>query len=157
RRVRGRGDDEIDVAGADLLQHLRLLAELRARELIDDHGSPAELLQLRGEGVARESVGRAVRLVIAEGVMLLGVSGGCGERQARERQDAAKKPGSIAPHEILPSFAPSPGRRACRIVVSDQLYWAVMPRASGECAAEVAVAAPRCGLGAPARARYHRS
>ena len=37
RGVRGRRDDEVDVAGAHLLQHLRFLAELRAGELVDLH------------------------------------------------------------------------------------------------------------------------
>ena len=43
RRVGAGGDDKVDVAGADLLEHLRLLPELRPGELVDDHLTLAQL------------------------------------------------------------------------------------------------------------------
>ena len=66
RRVGGRRDDEVDVAGAQLLQHLRLLAELRAGELVDAHLAARELLELGVEDVGGDAVGGRRRLVVRE-------------------------------------------------------------------------------------------
>ena len=66
RRVGRRRDDEVDVAGAHLLQHLRLLAELRAGELVDAHLAAAQLLQLGVEDVGGDAVGGGRRLVVGE-------------------------------------------------------------------------------------------
>ena len=76
------GDDEVDVAGADLLQHHRLLAELRAGELIDAHRAFAQFHELGIEHVGGDAVGGRMRLVVAEGVFLeFGVgAGGHGKR-----------------------------------------------------------------------------
>jgi hypothetical protein len=46
RRIRRRRDREVDIASAQFLQYLRLLAQLRARELIDDQRAVAQLLEL---------------------------------------------------------------------------------------------------------------
>jgi hypothetical protein len=69
-RVRGGRDHEVDVAGADLLQHLRLLPQLRARELIDQHRALAEFRQLGVEQVRGDAVARRMRLVIGEAVVM---------------------------------------------------------------------------------------
>ena len=69
RRVGGRCDAEIDIAGAQLLQHLRLLAELGAGELVDQQRVVAEFGELGGEGVAGDAIGRGVRLVVGEAEM----------------------------------------------------------------------------------------
>jgi hypothetical protein len=44
---------EIDIAGFHQLQHLRLLAELRAGILVDQHRALAQFLQLVGERCRR--------------------------------------------------------------------------------------------------------
>src|SRR5258708_3342581 len=64
-----RRDDEVDVAGADLLKHLRFLAELRAGKLVDRQRALAELGQLVHEDVAGDAVAGRVRLVVAEAEM----------------------------------------------------------------------------------------
>src|SRR5207248_7259641 len=66
RGVRRRRDDEIDVTGAQLLQHLWLLAKLRAGKLIDAHLAAAQLLELGIEDVRRDAVSRRGRLVVRE-------------------------------------------------------------------------------------------
>ena len=77
RGIGGRGDDEVDVAGADLFKHDRLLAELRARELVDAHRALAQFHELGVEHVGGDAVGRRMRLVVAEGVFLdLGIGAG---------------------------------------------------------------------------------
>src|ERR1700751_4789741 len=68
-RVSRRGDAEVDIASPQLLQYLRLLAQLRPRELVDDHRPAAQLLQLVGKGVGGDPVGRGMRLVIGEAEM----------------------------------------------------------------------------------------
>ncbi len=71
RRGVGRGDDrELDVAGLHELENLRLLPELRARILIDDHGALAQFLELVGKEVARDRIAGVARLVIGEAIML---------------------------------------------------------------------------------------
>jgi hypothetical protein len=70
RRGVGRGDDgELDVAGFDQLQQLRLLAELRAGILVDQHGALAQLLELVGEQVAGDRIAGVARLVIGKAIM----------------------------------------------------------------------------------------
>ena len=69
RRIRGRADHEVDVAGADLLQHLGLLPQLRAGKLVDRHRTVAHLHELGVEEVRRDAVARRMRLVIGEAEM----------------------------------------------------------------------------------------
>ena len=87
RGIGGRGDAEIDIARTQLLQHLRLLAELRARELVDQQCVVAEFGELGGEGVAGDAVGGGVRLVIGEAEMPY-VIGPCriGHRRGGEKR-----------------------------------------------------------------------
>ncbi len=59
------------IAGAQLLQHHRLLAELRARELVDAELAATQLLQLGVENVRRYAVGRGFGLIIAESELAL--------------------------------------------------------------------------------------
>lgn len=66
RRVGGRADHEIDVAGADLLQHLGLLPQLRAGKLVDRHRPVAQLHKLAIEKVRRDAIARRMRLVVGE-------------------------------------------------------------------------------------------
>ena len=47
RGVGGRDDGELDIARLDQLQHLRLLPELRAGILVDQHGALAQFLELQ--------------------------------------------------------------------------------------------------------------
>src|SRR5712692_7015833 len=70
RGVRRRRNGEIDVARFQELQHLRLLAELRTRILVDDEGALAQFLELGGEEIAGNAVSRGLRLVIGEAVVL---------------------------------------------------------------------------------------
>src|SRR5207237_10832182 len=65
-RIRRRRDDEVDVTGSQLLQNHRLLAELRAGELIDRELAAAQLLELGVEQIRGDAVGRRARLVVAE-------------------------------------------------------------------------------------------
>ena len=69
RGVRRRADAELDVAGLHQLQHLRLLPELRAGILVDDHRALAQLLELVGEDVAGDAVPGVARLVVGESVV----------------------------------------------------------------------------------------
>ncbi len=66
RRIGGGGNAELDVAGFHQLQHLRLLPELCARILVDQHGALAELLEPVAEGVADNAVAGAFRLIVGE-------------------------------------------------------------------------------------------
>jgi len=66
RGVGGRGDDEVDVTRAHLLQCLGLGAELRARKLVDAQLAAAQLLQLLVEDVGGEAVRRGCGLVVRE-------------------------------------------------------------------------------------------
>ena len=70
RGIGGRRDGEIDIAGFQQLQHLRLLAKLRAGILIDQELTLAQLLHLVGEDVIGNAVTGRVRLVIGEAVVL---------------------------------------------------------------------------------------
>src|SRR5262249_45340478 len=72
---------ELNVARLDQLQHLRLLAELAAGILVDQHRALAQFLELLGEDVAGDAVARADRLVVGELVVL-----GLRERVATEGQ-----------------------------------------------------------------------
>ncbi len=64
--VGGRRDDEIDIAAKDELEGLRLLAQLGARELIDDHCPLAEVLERIAENVGEDAVPGRMRLVVTE-------------------------------------------------------------------------------------------
>ncbi len=61
---------EFDVAGLHELEHLRLLPELRARILVDDHGAFAQFLELVGKEVAGDRIAGVAGLVIGEAIML---------------------------------------------------------------------------------------
>ena len=67
----GRGGNaEFDVAGFHQLQHLRLLPELGARILVDQHGALAQRLELVGEDIAEDAIAGRLRLVVGEAIML---------------------------------------------------------------------------------------
>ena len=68
------------------LEHLRLLSELRARILVDEHRALAQLLQLVGKDVGGNAVAGVLRLVVREPVML-DLLGPSGRRPAGGRQD----------------------------------------------------------------------
>ncbi len=103
RRIRGGREDEIDVAGADLLQHLRLLAELRAGELVDDQRPVAQLLQLVGEGVCGKAVGGGMRLIVAEAEVTLGGAGALSRQHQTRGGDYSGAPDpSLGCHRFLP-------------------------------------------------------
>src|SRR5262249_48464847 len=70
RGVRRRRDAELDIAGFHELEHLRLLPELGARILIDEHRALAELLELVGKDVAEDAVSGRLGLVIGKAIML---------------------------------------------------------------------------------------
>jgi hypothetical protein len=55
--IGGGGDDEVDIPGAKFLEHHRLLAELRARELIDAQLAAAQLLELGIENIGGDAIG----------------------------------------------------------------------------------------------------
>src|SRR5262249_14610986 len=61
-----RTDHEVDIAGADLLQHLGLLPQLRAGKLVDRHRPVAHLHEFAIEEVRGDAVAGRVRLVIGE-------------------------------------------------------------------------------------------
>ena len=88
RRGIGRGDDgEIDVAGLHQLQQLRLLPELRARILVDQHGALAQFLELGGKDVVGDAVAGIELLVVGEAIMLRLLRAGAGGKQHRRRGD----------------------------------------------------------------------
>ena len=66
RGIGGGVDDEVDVAGADLLRHLGFLAELGAVELVDGVAAAAEFFQFGVELVGEEAVAGVVRFVMAK-------------------------------------------------------------------------------------------
>ena len=71
RRGIGRGGNaELDVARFDQLQHLRLLPELRAGILLDQHGALAQRLELVGEDIAKDSIASRLGLIVGEAIML---------------------------------------------------------------------------------------
>ena len=86
RGVGGGTEDEIDVAGADFLQHLRLLPQLTAGELVDDHRTAAEFGQLRRKQIAADTVSRGVWLIVSKAVMLnVGRTNGRCEQRGRRQ------------------------------------------------------------------------
>ena len=70
RGIGRRGDAELDIAGLHELQHLRLLSELGARILIDQHRALAQLFQFVCKDVAEDAVSGRLGLVICEAIML---------------------------------------------------------------------------------------
>ena len=84
-RVRGCRDDEVDVTRPQLLQRLRLGAQLRAGELIDAELAAAQRLQLFVEQVRGDAVSRRHRLVVGEAELALRR----GIAQQRQRDDAS--------------------------------------------------------------------
>src|SRR5207237_10703984 len=70
RRGVGRGDDrEFDVAGFHQLQELRLLAELRTRILVDQHGALAQFLEPGGKHIVGDAVSSIELLVVGEAIV----------------------------------------------------------------------------------------
>jgi len=67
---------------------LRLLPELRAGVLIDQHGALAQFLELVAEDIAEESITRGLRLIVGEAIMLglLRIST-CGRHDRRSGYD----------------------------------------------------------------------
>jgi hypothetical protein len=65
-----------DVTGLEKLQHLRLLSELSAGKLIDQHRSAAQFLELVGEDIGRNPVARGSRLIIGKPIMNCSLRGG---------------------------------------------------------------------------------
>src|SRR5262249_16652361 len=94
--VRGGRDDEVDVAGTQLLQRLRLSAELRTRKLVDGELAAAELLELLVEDVGGDAVGGGGRLVGGEAELRLGrrIRG----RSEDQRADGQHREGSVDDH-----------------------------------------------------------
>src|SRR5204863_8710419 len=91
RGVRRRGDDEVDIARAHLLQHDRLLAELRAGELVYAELAAAQLLELGIEDVGGDAVGRRSRLIVGECELALRTRRTCAcEQQQASREHAAE-------------------------------------------------------------------
>src|SRR5947209_1384342 len=103
RGVGRRGDDEIDIAGAELLQHHRLLAELRAGELIDAQLAAAQFLQLGVKDIARDAVGGRLGLVIAEGEFALRIRAARhNKRRGSQGQCGNRDPSAV--HPVPPCF-----------------------------------------------------
>src|SRR5580704_9516045 len=128
RGVGGRRDGEIDVAGFQQLQHLRLLAKLRAGILIDQELPLAQLLHLVGEDVTGDAVTGRVRLVIGEAIMLFlrvgaernGCDGGTKQDAARKRRHA--NDGHLISPDLLASCMAV--CRARRQALWTGIYWA---------------------------------
>ena len=70
RGIRRGGNAEFDVARFHQLQDLRLLPELRAGILVDQHRALAQVLELVGEDIAEDAVTRRLRLIVGEAIML---------------------------------------------------------------------------------------
>ena len=70
RGIGGRGNTELDIAGFHQLQDLRLLPELRAWILVDQHAALAQFLQLVGEDIAEDAIAGGLGLIIGEAIML---------------------------------------------------------------------------------------
>ena len=70
RGVGRRHDGEIDVARLHQLQDLRLLPELGARILIDQHLALAQILQLGREDIVGDAVSGIELLVVGEAIVL---------------------------------------------------------------------------------------
>ena len=141
-------DDEIDVAGADLLQHLRLLAELRAGELVDHHRALAQLAELGGEDVAGDAVAGGVRLVIAEAEMPLARRKGWRGKQRHSQEQsrgASREPEGMSRHGALPDPAHSQGLCVGRL-------WERLCATRERVLARAAKRAKREGTGLPAPA-----
>src|SRR6516164_4734931 len=69
RRVRRRTDAEFDIACFDQLQNLRLLPELGAGILVDQHRPTAQFLELVGEKIARDAISSGFWLIIGKAIM----------------------------------------------------------------------------------------
>ena len=92
---------EIDIAGAQLLQHLRLLAELGAGELIDNHRTMTQIGKLRGEGIAGDTIGRRLGLIVGKAEMPhLIRRRRAGERHCEDGQNPNNDAAAI--HDISP-------------------------------------------------------
>ena len=88
RRGIGRRDDgEVDVAGLHQLQELRLLPELRARILVDQHRALAQFLELGGKHVVGDAVAGIELLIVGEAIMLDLLRAGAGGEHDRRGGD----------------------------------------------------------------------
>src|SRR5712671_3574930 len=84
RGVRRRHDGEIDIAGSHQLQDLRLLSELRAGILVDQHGALAQFLELGGKYVVGDAVAGIELLIVGEAIMFcLPRARTCSEQNSR--------------------------------------------------------------------------
>src|SRR5215469_8759017 len=70
RRVRRRTDAEFDIACFDQLKNLRLLPELGAGILVDQHRATAQFLELVGKKITRDAISGGFWLVIGKAIML---------------------------------------------------------------------------------------
>jgi hypothetical protein len=96
RSVCGGHDGKIDIARPDELQDLRLLPELRAGILINQHGALAQFLELCGENVIGDAVAGIELLVVCEAIMLDLLRARCGRpHQRRGRKQCSEDPCSI--------------------------------------------------------------
>src|SRR5262249_8523264 len=89
----------------------RLLAELRAGILVDQHGALAQLLELVGKDVADDAVAGGARLVIGEAIPLHVLSAGSGGEERRAQGRRRENPQN---HAVLPCWggAPAPAASA---------------------------------------------
>jgi len=86
--------DEIDVTGLHQLQQLRLLPQLRAGILIDQHGTLAQLLELGREHVIGNAIARIELLVVGEAIMLHFLRIRAHGKHCRSHRQSDKKLGS---------------------------------------------------------------
>src|ERR1700722_15561126 len=116
RRIGGRADHEVDVAGADLLQHLWLLPQLRAGKLVDRHRPVAHLYELAIEEVRCDAIAGRMRLVIGETEMARRIRP---RRHPRKNAHRHRDDRRAQPPSAHPAFLPCPryGHRAAFLTV----------------------------------------
>src|SRR5206468_2836090 len=95
RGIRRRDDREFDVTRLDQLQKLRLLPELGAGILVDDH-RPLEFLELGGEHVVSDAVAGIELLIVSEAVVLYVLGGRTRTEKNCRRSKRAKKPRHVS-------------------------------------------------------------
>ena len=105
RGVCGGHDRKIDIAGSYELQDLRLLPELRAGILINQHGALAQFLELCRKNVVGDAVAGIELLVVREAIMLDLLRERCGRpHQRRGRQQSSENPCSTIHYFPLLAF-----------------------------------------------------